>query len=211
MIWQEKRIKEGVLKGNRQSFTYNANAGLKPGSIPSKGKGTWRIVQPVVCLFSSRTKTCWSESNTVAPYVPINRKGSPAPEVIPPGVWYVEYELFIEITSEQVASLCFFKGNILLVCYLQTNMGIFVQPGVQVFNPVCFFCYMKISNERTWVCLYGFSYEQIFFSMVKGFGSTMSSAILLRLFLVRKPLNRAFTMSYRVRKCRGSLRFCNSR
>ena len=47
MIWQEKLIKDVVLKGSQQSFIYSANVGLKPESIPSRGRDTWHIVPPV--------------------------------------------------------------------------------------------------------------------------------------------------------------------
>jgi len=44
MIWREKRIKDVVLEDSQRSSIYHANVGLKPGSIPSKGRDTWHIV-----------------------------------------------------------------------------------------------------------------------------------------------------------------------
>ncbi len=86
MIWQEKQTKDAVPRDIRRSFIYRANAGPRPGSIPSKGRDTWRIVLPVVLLLSSKMRIYWSGSDTGALFARINQNESPVPEVIPAGV-----------------------------------------------------------------------------------------------------------------------------
>ncbi len=78
-----------VLEDSRRSYSYRANAVLKPGSVLSRGRDTWHIVPLVALRLSFRTKICWRGSDMADLYVPIIRKESRVPVGIPVGVWSV--------------------------------------------------------------------------------------------------------------------------
>ena len=60
-------------------------------------------------------------------------------------------------------------------------------------------------TEIAWECLRGLSYEQIFFSMLKVFGSTMPSAIFFSFVLGSKPVRQGISSEANVYENGGGL------